>query len=263
MLNFFKRRGATTHKNIFLSSRPWSRWRFPYLSRHYKSKSGRSKSGQIVCYSKGSRVRRNLANICMNFHTPLNRVFCFYVMVFPSINRNGWVALQLGAGGSMRVLPAVATLELFTLYFQSAYAEVYEKYYRFWLATPRALKDFKHFSYVSNIEKYPGSGAAYSRAAATRCRILGLDLLNSIAILLLPSGLKVRLSSNCYATPSAVMPTRPDKVLNSSAGYWRSHGKKPCVRGVAMNPVDHPNGGRTKSLSSAKTPWGFIAKKNK
>ena len=42
--------------------------------------------------------------------------------------------------------------------------------------------------------------------------------------------------------------------LNGKAGYWRSFGSKSLVRGVAMNPVDHPHGGRTKSVKYPRTP---------
>jgi large subunit ribosomal protein L2 len=43
---------------------------------------------------------------------------------------------------------------------------------------------------------------------------------------------------------------------NGKAGYWRMFGSKSLVRGVAMNAVDHPHGGRTKSVKCPKTPWG-------
>jgi large subunit ribosomal protein L2 len=48
--------------------------------------------------------------------------------------------------------------------------------------------------------------------------------------------------------------------LNGKAGYWRSFGLKSLVRGVAMNPVDHPHGGRTKSVRYPRTPWGKTTK---
>jgi large subunit ribosomal protein L2 len=48
--------------------------------------------------------------------------------------------------------------------------------------------------------------------------------------------------------------------LNGKAGYWRNFGVKPLVRGVAMNPVDHPHGGRTKSIKYPRTPWGKTTK---
>jgi large subunit ribosomal protein L2 len=50
------------------------------------------------------------------------------------------------------------------------------------------------------------------------------------------------------------------KSANGKAGYWRSFGLKSIVRGVAMNPVDHPHGGRTKAVKYPRTPWGHTTK---
>lgn len=52
-----------------------------------------------------------------------------------------------------------------------------------------------------------------------------------------------------------------NKFNYSKAGYYSNLGKRPKVRGVAMNPVDHPHGGRTKSIKCPKTPWGHVTKK--
>ena len=54
-----------------------------------------------------------------------------------------------------------------------------------------------------------------------------------------------------------------NKFIEGKWGYSIHKSKKICVRGVAMNPVDHPNGGRTKSKQPEKSPWGWIAKHNK
>ena len=47
---------------------------------------------------------------------------------------------------------------------------------------------------------------------------------------------------------------------NTKSGYWRALGIKSTVRGVAKNPVDHPHGGRTKSIKYPRTPWGKTTK---
>jgi large subunit ribosomal protein L2 len=49
-------------------------------------------------------------------------------------------------------------------------------------------------------------------------------------------------------------------VTNTKSGYWRNFGLKPHVRGVARNPVDHPHGGRAKSIKYPRTPWGKTTK---
>jgi large subunit ribosomal protein L2 len=50
------------------------------------------------------------------------------------------------------------------------------------------------------------------------------------------------------------------KFHNTKSGYWRSLGFKSTVRGVAMNAVDHPHGGRTKAVRYQRTPWGKTTK---
>jgi large subunit ribosomal protein L2 len=50
------------------------------------------------------------------------------------------------------------------------------------------------------------------------------------------------------------------RYKNTKSGYWRSFGCKPIVRGVAMNPVDHPHGGRTSTIKYPRTPWGKTTK---
>jgi large subunit ribosomal protein L2 len=50
------------------------------------------------------------------------------------------------------------------------------------------------------------------------------------------------------------------RCANTKSGYWRSFGLKSIVRGVAMNPVDHPHGGRTKAIRYQRTPWGKTTK---
>jgi large subunit ribosomal protein L2 len=49
-------------------------------------------------------------------------------------------------------------------------------------------------------------------------------------------------------------------LTNTRSGYWRNFGLKPHVRGVARNPVDHPHGGRAKSIKYPRTPWGKTTK---
>jgi large subunit ribosomal protein L2 len=49
-------------------------------------------------------------------------------------------------------------------------------------------------------------------------------------------------------------------TTNTKAGHLKVYGKKSIVRGVAMNPVDHPHGGRTKSIRYPRTPWGKTTK---
>jgi large subunit ribosomal protein L2 len=67
----------------------------------------------------------------------------------------------------------------------------------------------------------------------------------------------------CFVTLGRSSNINHKKEFFTKAGFYRKKGYRPSVRGVAMNPVDHPHGGRTKTSSPEYTPWGKIAKFNK
>jgi len=110
---------------------------------------------------------------------------------------------------------------------------------------------------VHNVELKPGGGGKMARAAGTYAQLVGRD--QGYAILRLASGEQRRVRSECMATVGAV--SNPDKQNEQvgKAGRARWKGRRPSVRGVAMNPVDHPHGGgegRTSGGRHPVTPWG-------
>ena len=117
---------------------------------------------------------------------------------------------------------------------------------------------------VHNVELKPGKGGQIARSAGTYVQLVGRD--GGMAQLRLGSG-EVRLVSGaCMATIGAV--SNPDKLNENlgKAGRTRLLGKRPSVRGVVMNPVDHPHGGgegRTSGGRHPVTPWGKPTKGRK
>jgi large subunit ribosomal protein L2 len=114
-----------------------------------------------------------------------------------------------------------------------------------------------------NVELFVGQGGKYARAAGTFCKILAFNLDKDIIKILLPSGNTKIVSQYCLVTLGRSSNLFHQKEFFCKAGYYRHLGFKSKVRGVAMNPVDHPHGGRTKTNSPEVTPWGKIAKFNK
>ncbi|CAB4243861.1 50S ribosomal subunit protein L2 [Methylacidimicrobium sp. AP8] len=120
---------------------------------------------------------------------------------------------------------------------------------------------------IYNIELTPGRGGQLVRAAGSSAWLLGVD--QGYAVVRLPSGEVRRIAAACYATVGQV--SNPDhfNVSLGKAGRSRWRGRRPHVRGVAMNPVDHPNGGgQGKSKGGGgrqqlKSPWGKLAKGKK
>ncbi|WP_350334704.1 50S ribosomal protein L2 [Coralliovum pocilloporae] len=110
---------------------------------------------------------------------------------------------------------------------------------------------------VHNVELKPGKGGQIARSAGAYVQYVGRD--QGYAILRLNSGEQRLVHGSCMATVGAV--SNPDHANTSlgKAGRSRWLGKRPSVRGVAMNPIDHPHGGgegRTSGGRHPVTPWG-------
>lgn len=119
-------------------------------------------------------------------------------------------------------------------------------------------------SFVHNIELKPGKGGQLSRSAGSSAQVIARE--GGFSTLRLPSG-EVRLIRNeCYATLGVVGNSDHMNLSLGKAGRMRWLGVRPQTRGMAMNPVDHPNGGgegRSKSgggRQHPESPWGKYAK---
>ena len=117
---------------------------------------------------------------------------------------------------------------------------------------------------VHNVELKPGKGGQLARAAGTFVQVVGRD--RGMVIIRLNSGEQRYVRSECMATVGAV--SNPDNSNQNfgKAGRMRHKGVRPTVRGVAMNPIDHPHGGgegRTSGGRHPVTPWGKGTKGNK
>ncbi len=110
---------------------------------------------------------------------------------------------------------------------------------------------------VHNVEMKPGKGGQIARSAGTYAQFVGRD--GGHAQIRLQSGELRLVRQECMATVGAV--SNPDNSNQNlgKAGRNRHYGKRPSVRGVAMNPIDHPHGGgegRTSGGRHPVTPWG-------
>ena len=114
---------------------------------------------------------------------------------------------------------------------------------------------------VHNIEMKQGRGGQLARAAGCYAQLAGRDA--GYAILKLSSGETRMVRADCMATVGAVSNPNNANVSIGKAGRKRWMGKRPSVRGVAMNPIDHPHGGgegRTSGGRHPVTPWGKSTK---
>jgi len=110
---------------------------------------------------------------------------------------------------------------------------------------------------IHNVEMRPGKGGQLARAAGTFVQLVGRDA--GYALLRLASGEVRMVRGECMATIGAVSNPDEQNIVIAKAGRNRWLGRRPSVRGVAMNPVDHPLGGGEGKSSGGRhpvTPWG-------
>ncbi|HAN64327.1 MAG TPA: 50S ribosomal protein L2, partial [Rhizobiales bacterium] len=117
---------------------------------------------------------------------------------------------------------------------------------------------------IHNVEMKQGKGGQIARAAGTYVQLVGRDA--GYAILKLNSGETRMVPAECMATVGAVSNPDNSNINFGKAGRMRWKGRRPVVRGVAMNPIDHPHGGgegRTSGGRHPVTPWGKSTKGKK
>jgi large subunit ribosomal protein L2 len=113
---------------------------------------------------------------------------------------------------------------------------------------------------IHNLELIPGKGGVAARAAGQAAILSNRE--GIYALVKMPSGEIRKIHSDCYATIGQVGNTEHMNVVSGKAGRTRWQGTRPTVRGMCMNPIDHPNGGgegRSKSGGGRQhllSPWG-------
>ena len=123
------------------------------------------------------------------------------------------------------------------------------------------LSDIPAGTNIHNIELFPNSGGKLVRSAGSSAQISGVD--ENYCIVNLVSGEIRKIINTARATIGSVSNSDHQNIKIGKAGRNRWKGKRPSVRGVAMNPVDHPHGGgegKTSGGRSPVSPWGQSAK---
>jgi large subunit ribosomal protein L2 len=119
------------------------------------------------------------------------------------------------------------------------------------------LKDMPLGTFIHNIELRPGGGAKLARSAGTSAQLVAKE--DKYVQIKLPSGEVRLIQSECVATIGQVSNLDHENITYGKAGRIRWLGRRPHVRGVAMNPVDHPLGGGEGKSSGGRpacSPWG-------
>lgn len=245
-------------RNITKLTSNWlSQKKFNPLTWRSLSRAGCGMFGRRVTFSKGALlVKRRLPSINYSFRYKILSVITTLQLI-PFQNK--LVALCFLATGGVSYLPATNHFKIFRLVTYRSFGNLSNTLPNNPLSS--LLLNLKLLSRISLLELYPGSKVQYVRSSGSYAKFIRIDWINHTGIVELPS--KIRKAFSLYSVTSLGPVALRDKRLmrNTKAGFWRSYGSKSQVRGVAMNPIDHPHGGRTKAIKKARTPWGKITKK--
>ncbi len=218
------------------------------LSRGLPAKSGRNNAGRITVRHRGGRAKRLYRFV--DFKRRKIDVPATVERIEFDPNRSAFIALVKYKDGELSYILAPQRLAAGDKVIRSARADV----------KPGNCMPFSGMplgTIVHNIELKPGKGGQLARSAGTYAQFVGRD--GGYAQIKLSSGELRVVRQECLATVGAV--SNPDNSNQNlgKAGRSRHIGKRPSVRGVAMNPVDHPHGGGEGKSSGGRhpvTPWG-------
>ncbi len=211
-------------------------------------KAGRG-GGKISVRHKGGRVKR-LYRI-VDFKQDKFDIPGTIAAIERDPNRSALIALIYYADGEKRYILATHGMKVGDEVVASANAPIKD-------GNRVQLRNIPTGSVISSLELTPGRGASMIRSAGSGASVMAVE--EKYAHIKMPSG-EVRLVSvDCYASIGQVSNFEHSAERIGKAGRARHKGKRPAVRGSAMNPVDHPHGGgegkQGIGLKYPKTPWG-------
>ncbi|MDD3668741.1 MAG: 50S ribosomal protein L2 [Alphaproteobacteria bacterium] len=169
-------------------------------------------------------------------------------------NRTAFIALVKYADGTLSYILAPQRLGVGDTIVASKTADIKP-------GNAMPLKNMPVGTIIHNIELQPGKGGQIARSAGCYAQLIGKDA--GYAQIRLNSGELRLIRAECLATIGAVSNVDHKNTTIAKAGRSRWLGIRPSVRGIAMNPVDHPHGGRTNGGRHPVTPWGQKTKGKK
>ncbi len=225
------------------------------LTEGLRKSGGRNNHGRITAFQRGGGHKRRYRTI--DFKRRKFDVEATVERLEYDPNRTAFIALVRYEDGEQAYILAPQRLKAGDKVVSGERADIK-------VGNAMPLKSVPVGTIVHNVELKPGRGGQMARSAGTFVQLVGRDAGN--ALLRLSSGEVRMVRSECMATIGAVSNPDQQNVSIGKAGRNRWKGRRPTVRGVAMNPIDHPHGGgegRTSGGRHPVTPWGKSTKGKK
>lgn len=228
---------------------------FKPLTESLRRKSGRNNTGRITVRHRGGGTKKayRIIDFKRNKLNVPGKVE--YIEYDP--NRTAFLARILYVDGERRYIIHPEGLKKGDQVLSSNEADIKP-------GNTLQLKNIPLGTMIHNIEMRPGKGGQIARSAGSSCQLAGRT--DGYAQIKLPSGELRKVPEVCLATIGVVSNSDHGNIKLGKAGKKRHKGFRPTVRGVAMNPVDHPHGGgegRTSGGRHPVTPWAVPTKGHK
>ena len=218
------------------------------LTEKLTKKGGRNNNGRITTRHQGGGHKRRYRVI--DFKRRKDGVPAKVAAIEYDPNRSARIALLHYADGAKSYILAPARLRVGALVESGPAADIKP-------GNALPLENIPTGTLVHNVELKPGRGGQMARSAGSGVQLVAKD--EGYGVLRLPSGEMRRVPLTCRATIGQVGNVDHENITGGKAGRSRWRGKRPTVRGSAMNPVDHPHGGgegKSKGGRHPVTPWG-------
>lgn len=217
-----------------------------------KRSGGRNNAGRITSWQKGGGHKRKYRLI--DFKRKKHDIPATVEAIEYDPNRTANIALLFYADGEKRYILAPSGLKIGDMVMSGENSEIK-------VGNSLPLTKIPLGMEVHNIELVPGKGGQVARSAGSNAQLIAKE--GDFASLKMPSGEIRKFRLNCYATIGQVGNAERSNISLGKAGRSRWLGRRPHVRGVAMNPVDHPMGGGEGKSSGGRhpcSPWGQLSK---
>jgi large subunit ribosomal protein L2 len=214
-----------------------------------KKNAGRNSSGVITVRHHGGGVKQKYRVI--DFKRSKLDVPATVKQIEHDPNRTCNIALIIYADGVKSYIIAPVGLKVGDVVISSDTADIKA-------GNSKLLQDIPVGTLIHNVELNPKRGGQMARSAGAYAQLMAKE--GEYALLRLPSGEVRKVKSDCRATIGQVGKIEHELANTGKAGINRHRGIRPTVRGVVMNPVDHPHGGgegRTSGGRHPVTPWGL------
>jgi len=213
-----------------------------------KKHSGRNNNGHITVRHKGGGTRRQYRII--DFKRGKDAIPAKVAAIEYDPNRSSHIALVFYRDGEKRYILAPTGLKIGDVIESGPAADIK-------IGNALPITNIPLGTVIHNIELRPGEGGKLVRSAGSSAQLMAKE--GDYAQVRMPSGEVRKILIRCRATIGQLGNLDHENIVIGKAGRIRHMGKRPSVRGIAMNPVDHPHGGgeaRSTSGRPPTTPWG-------